>query len=312
MRRTVALLVTFSLVWWMMVPAAHAQTATAVGPPGLIQVEQILYGQAQEGPLVPRLEKAERDVYGRTQDGSAFLVRLQRLQNMLTGAEGDIPLKMKLNAIEWVTFRSINENPSIQRRLELLESQLYGQIFNDMSLVERLDQLLQLMWPGGRIYAADATIPKGTLIRIELLTELNSEKSQLNDVVRYRVLDDVTIEGKIAIPAGSEGQGRITAVTGAGRLGQDGRVQVDFGSVLAMDSTPVPIHLDERATERNKSLELAAGASIAGIILLGPIGLTAGYFVQGREHVVPQGSVFYVEVARDTQVRALSLVPTGR
>src|SRR5690606_37630482 len=129
-------------------------------PPGLIQVEQILYGQAQEGPLVPRLEKAERDVYGRTQDGSAFLVRLQRLQNMLTGAEGDIPLKMKLNAIEWVTFRSINENPSIQRRLELLESQLYGQIFNDMSLVERLDQLLQLMWPGGRIYAADATVPK--------------------------------------------------------------------------------------------------------------------------------------------------------
>src|SRR5690606_40202362 len=85
-------------------------------------------------------------VYGRTQDGSAFLVRLQRLQNMLTGAEGDIPLKMKLNAIEWVTFRSINENPSIQRRLELLESQLYGEIFNDMSLVERLDQLLQLMW----------------------------------------------------------------------------------------------------------------------------------------------------------------------
>ncbi len=38
----------------------------------------------------------------------------------------------------------------------------------------------------------------------------------------------------------------------------------------------MPIHLDERATERNKSLELAAGASIAGIILLGPIGLTAG------------------------------------
>ncbi len=92
-------------------PAAHAANATAVGPPGLIQVEQILYGQAQEGPLVPRLEKAERDVYGRTQDGSAFLVRLQRLQNMLTGAEGDIPLKMKLNAIEWVTFRSINEEP---------------------------------------------------------------------------------------------------------------------------------------------------------------------------------------------------------
>src|SRR5690606_40690907 len=50
-------------------------------PPGLIQVEQILYGQAQEGPLVPRLEKAERDVYGRTQDGSALDRKSTRLNS---------------------------------------------------------------------------------------------------------------------------------------------------------------------------------------------------------------------------------------
>jgi len=312
MRKTLALLVAFSLVWWTIVPAAHAQTTTAVGPPGLIQIEQILYGRAQEGALLARLERAERDVYGRPQDGSAFLVRVQRLQNLLTGAEGEISIKMKLNAIEWVTFQAVNEGPSIQRRLEQLESQLYGQIQSDLGLVERLDQLLELMWPGGRIYVADVTIPKGTLVRIELLTELNSERSKANDVVRYRVVDNVTIDGKVAIPAGAEGEGHVISVTSAGRLGQDGRVQVDFGTVRAMDSSAVRINLDERATERNKSLELAAGASLAGIVLLGPVGLAAGYFVQGRQHVVPQGSIFYVEVAQDTDVQALSLVPVGR
>lgn len=310
MRKTVAWLVTFSLVWWVMTPAAHAQTtATAVGPPGLIQVEQILYGRQQEGALLARLERAERDVFGRPQEGSAFLVRLQRLQNLLTGAEGDVSLKMKLNAIEWVTFQAVNEGPSIQRRLEQLESQLYGQVQSDLSLVERLDQLLELMWPGGRIYVADVTIPKGTLVRIELLTEINSERNKPNDVIRYRVVDNVTIDGKIAIPAGAEGEGRVIAVTSAGRLGQDGLVRVDFGTVRAMDSSPVRINLEERATERNQSLELAAGASLAGIVLLGPIGLAAGYFVQGKQHVVPQGSVFFVEVAEDTEVQALSLIP---
>lgn len=311
MRKTVAWIVTFSLVWWIMVPAAQAQTV-AVGPPGLIQVEQVLYGREQEGALLTRLERAERDVFGRPQEGSAFLVRLQRLQNLLTGADGDVSLKMKLNAIEWVTFQSINEGPSIQRRLEQLESQLYGQIQSDLGLVERLNQLLELMWPGGRIYVADVTIPKGTLVRIELLTELNSEKSKPNDVVRYRVVDNVSVDGRIAIPAGAEGAGHVVTVTSAGRLGQDGLVRVDFGTVSAMDSSAVRINLDERATERNQSLELAAGASLAGIVLLGPIGLAAGYFVQGRQHVVPQGSVFFVEVAQDTNVQALSLVPVGR
>ena len=261
---------------------------------------------------MPVWSGSERDVYGRTQDGSAFLVRLQRLQNLLMGAEGEVSIKMKLNAIEWVTFQAINEGPSISRRIEQLESQLYGQIQGDAGLVERLDQLLALMWPGGRIYVAETVIPQRTLVRIELLTELSSEKSKPNDPVRYRVVDNVSIDGRIVIPAGAEGQGHVVSVDTAGRLGQDGLVRVDFGTLIAMDSSTVRINLDERATERNQSTELAAGASLAGVVLLGPIGLAAGYFVQGRHHVVPQGTMFFVEVAQDTKVQALSLVPTTR
>jgi len=311
MRKRVAMLVALSMMWSLVVPTAFAQEAAAVGPPGLIQVEQVLYGRAQEGALLTRLERIERDVYGRPQDGSAFLVRLQRLQNLLLGAEGDISIKMKLNAIEWVTFQKINEGPSISRRIEQLESQLFGEIQSDAGLVERLDQLLELMWPGGRIYVSEVEIPQRTLVRIELLTELNSERNKPNDPVRYRVVDNVSIDGVIVIPAGAEGQGHVVSVSSAGRLGQDGRVEVDFGTVRAMDSSEVRITLDERATERNKSMELAAGASLAGVVLLGPIGLAAGYFVQGKQHVVPQGTVFYVEVAQDAKVKGLSLVPTS-
>lgn len=310
MRKAVAVVLVLSMSWWLMAPGALAQSA--VGPPGLVQIEEILYGRAMEGALLERLERAEIDVLGEPQEGSAFLVRLQRLVNLLTGAEGEISIKMKLNAIEWAMFQRVNEGPSIGRRLDHLETAMYGEIQRNMGLVERLNSLLELMWPGGRVYVAQTVIPQGTLVKIELLTEVDSGKSKVNDSVRYRIVEDVRIDNQIAIAAGTEGVGTVISVDTAGRLGQDGLVQVDFGTTRAMDSTPVRLRVDERATERNKSLELAAGASLAGVVLLGPIGLAAGYFVQGRQHVIPVGTQFFVEVAADTRVEALSLMPVNR
>lgn len=311
MRKTIAMAVVVSLLLSLYIPGVYAQTATtAVGPPGLALVEEILYGRTQEGSLLSRLERAEADVLGAPDSGGAFLVRVQRLVSLLTGAEGEISLKMKLNAVEWAMFQSINEGPSIARRLDRLETAMFGETYGSQSIVARLDSLLQLMWPGGRIYVVERDVPKGTLIKIELLTELNSERSRPNDVVSYRVVEDVRIDNAIVIPAGTVGQGHIVSVQSAGRLGQDGLVQVDFGQVAAMDSTMVKIAVAERATERNRSLELAAGASIAGVVLLGPVGLAAGYLVRGREHIVPVGTTFYAEMATDVRVNALSLVPT--
>ena len=40
--------------------------------------------------------------------------------------------------------------------------------------------------------------------------------------------------------------------------------------------------MEEKATEKNKSLELAAGAGMAGVILLGPIGLAGAWFIRDR------------------------------
>lgn len=308
MRKFLAVLLVLSLVGCFWTPAALAQPLP-VGTPALIQVEEVLYGRAQEGSLLTRLERVESDVLGRPQENSAFLVRLQKLVSLLTGAEGEVSIKMKLNAIEWALFREVNEGVSISRRLDEIEMAMFGSTQGNMGLVERLNQLLELMWPGGRVYTAQTPIPKSTLVQIELLTEINSETSKVNDPIRYRVAEDVRVDNRIVIAAGSEGAGRVIAVDTSGRLGQDGRVQVDFGSVSAMDSTQVRLQVAERATEQNKSLELAAGASLAGVVLLGPIGLAAGYFVRGRAHTVPVGTKFYVEVANETSVNALSLVP---
>lgn len=92
----------------------------------------------------------------------------------------------------------------------------------------------------------------------------------------------------------------MTEVTAAARLGKDGRVVLDFGRISALDGTQVPLKVDEKATERNRSLEFAAGASMAGIILLGPVGLVSGYFVRGKDVQIEADTHFFVETTRAT------------
>lgn len=45
-------------------------------------------------------------------------------------------------------------------------------------------------------------------------------------------------------------------------------------------------------------MELAAGASMAGVILLGPVGLVSGYFVRGKNVQIVENTQFYVETER--------------
>jgi len=144
-------------------------------------------------------------------------------------------------------------------------------------------------------------------VKVRLLSELNSATNQVGDRVRYRVVEDVMVDGRIAIPAGAEGEGRVTAVQKARPFGQAGRVEVDWGSATTFDGSAVRFNVSERAARQNQ--ELAVAASVAGLMILGPIGLAGGFLVQGQEHIVPVGTEFFVEVARAAEVLGLSLTP---
>src|SRR5690606_40547566 len=65
-----------------------------------------------------------------------------------------------------------------------------------------------------------------------------------------------------------------------GRFGQSGRVEVNWGTVPAIDGTRVQLNVSTRAAQQNQ--ELAVAASMAGVILLGPVGLVGGLFEVGR------------------------------
>ena len=49
-------------------------------------------------------------------------------------------------------------------------------------------------------------------------------------------------------------------------------------------------------------MAMAAGASIAGMVLLGPIGIIGGAFVHGKNIDLPEGTEFYIQTSRDTVI----------
>ena len=177
----------------------------------------------------------------------------------------------------------------------------------NLPLAERLSALVELVWPSGQINVQAVHVPAETLVRIRLDTEINSSRNSVGDRIRYRIVDDVIVDGRIVIPAGAEGEARVTGVQAARAFGQAGRVEIDWGFAHSFDGTPIRFNVSARASQENQ--QLAVAASVAGLMLLGPIGLVSGFLVQGQEHIIPAGTEFFVEVARSVEVLGLSLTP---
>ena len=309
-RRSVKKIVALNLVVCLLGILAVPVSAQANTPlENIRQLEIMLYGQAQGGALIERLERLERDVFGETKTGP-ILVRVDNLSSYLSSGLGtESSLNLKLNAIEWMVYQEVSVGQPLYGRLERLESAMFGTIQSG-SLAARTNELLMMVWATDKLNVDVVTVPKETLVKVKLLSELDSSKNKVGDPVRYRVLEDVIIKDRLVIPAGTEGVGKVREVSNAKRLGQDGRIVVDFGTLPAIDGTPVTLVMEEKATEKNKSLELAAGAGMVGaMILSSPIGLAGAWFVKGKDVVLPVGTEFYVEVMRDARVSGLSLIP---
>lgn len=297
MRKRIALVLALTLVLSLIPPVVSPSVLANVTPLGsLVIVEEMLYGQAQEGSLLERIEKVEMDIYGTVQEG-AVLMRIDRVLTFLQDSDGDGGLQLLLNLAEWGFSATLSGEKPMIERLDNLELVLYG-TGQPGNISKRAERLMLDVWGTTKLDVQQVSLPAQTLVKVALTSTVNSGQAQVGDTVVYKVVEDVMIGGRVVIPVGTTGVATVTEVTAAARLGKDGRVVLDFGRVSSLDGTQIPLKVDETATERNRSLELAAGASMAGIILLGPVGLVGGYFVRGKDVQIEANTQFYVETTR--------------
>jgi len=267
-------------------------------------VENILYGDVQTGALVDRVGKIETDMYGAVTN-DALMTRVDRVYRYMTDNSAEPSFQTKLNAVEWALSHSVTTQPA-KTRIENMEMLMVGGSPRG-SLDDRLTKLTQLAYPDGKVNVAVTTVNKDNLVKIKILSPLSTKESRVGDSVNYQVSEDVYAGDLLVIPSGAYGTGKVTKVEAAQNFGRDAKLEIAFDRVVAIDGKNIETLLGDKAKAETKSMATAAGASVAGMIILGPIGIVGGAFIHGKDITIPVGTEIFIQTKEDTQVYGIKV-----
>jgi hypothetical protein len=122
----------------------------------------------------------------------------------------------------------------------------------------------------------ELTVKTDSVIGIVLETAVSSDKAKVEDKVTAHVTRDVTVDGRVAIPANSRLEGVVSVVERGGKFSAQSRVGLKFTTLYLPDNTKLPIQTDTifRVGEgpgNEATAKIGAGA-VVGAILGGIIG----------------------------------------
>lgn len=262
--------------------------------------EQIVYGAEQAGSLVERTSKLEKDLFG-LPGREALMAKVDRIYIYVRESSVNEPsLVYKLNALEWSLTQSVSKG-SLQYRLESLEKTVAG-VVGKGPLDARISRLMTITFSGAKLQTGQATLVKDSLIKIKTVTPLDSKKNRTGEPVEFVVAEDVYSAGLLVIAKGAVGRGKLSKVDPAQNFGRDAKIEIAFETVEALDMTLVATMLGEKAKKETESMAIAAGAGVAGMILLGPIGVVGAAFVHGKNITIPEGTLLYIQSQNDVEL----------
>jgi len=269
----------------------------------VISIEKIFEGAEQTGPLVGRISKLEKDIWGKENTGS-LVSRVDKIDSYSRVNADNMPsFLIKLNAAEWSLTHMVTVQP-VKARMENLERVMMGNTSTG-TFDERLTQLLKLAYANGKLVVKNVTLNKDNLLKIKLITPLNTRTSRPGDGIVFQVADDIYVDGSLIIAKGAQGIGKVNKVEGARNFGRDAKMEIRFDTVDAIDGSSISTVLGEKAKAENKSLATAAGASVAGMMILGPLGIVGGAFIHGKDVDIPAGTEVYIQIKEQINLNGI-------
>lgn len=263
----------------------------------LAAVETDTYGGEQTGAIIDRINHLEKDYEGTHRTGS-MMERVDALYNHLYDNASGPSIMAQLNAVEWSIEHQVSMKP-VQQRITEMETTIQGKT-GEGTYRQRIAKLSSYAFGSNTLPLTQVSVPANTLIKISLVTPVNAKNLKVGDTIQYKVAEDVVENGMLLFAKGEPGTGTVTKVKQARNFGRDAEVVIDFKSTKAMDGTNVDTFVGAEAKKQMETLAMAAGASLAGIVLLGPIGVVAGIFVNGKNIDLPAGTELYIQTKADT------------
>lgn len=153
--------------------------------------------------------------------------------------------------------------------------------------------------------ATSVYAPMGTQVGLLFVTPVDTSKIATGNKVQFKVAADVIVNRYVIIRRGTPMTGTVTNSQKPGMFGQSARVTIGLLTATAVDRRPVTLSDVIISSDTVQNRGGAAGASVAGAIILGPVGLLAGALVRGGDIQVPAGT----EVTQTTKTAATVRVP---
>jgi hypothetical protein len=131
----------------------------------------------------------------------------------------------------------------------------------------------------------ELVVSADSVIGIQLDSSITSERARVEDAVDARVVRDVRVGDRVAIPAGSRMRGEVTLVERGGRLKERARLGVRFTSIALPSGTQIPIQTEtvyrEGDSQATSSSAKIGGGAIGGAIIGGILGGAKGAAIGG-------------------------------
>jgi hypothetical protein len=154
-------------------------------------------------------------------------------------------------------------------------------------------------------------IPAGTPLEIETAYTVDSQHVRTEDLISFRVLVPIKIEGFTVIDRYSLVTGRVIQAKRGGHWGKAGKLTWIMQDVVAVDLTRVPLQAVRDQPVATKGVkgtshggQVATEMIVFGSLMMfaAPLVLMSG-FRRGENAVLPEGKRFVVFVKTDTIVR---------
>jgi len=311
MRRSFLVLVCVAVILIAVVPPVRAQDDSS-NFQVMTRVEQLVYGGERTGGLIDRLNSVERDMFGRELPGSIAERQTALLTFIEKGTEYQPSLLFKLGVAEWAVERRIDSLAPVVRRVDALEVQLEGTPQVDRPVTMRLERVLGLLL-SEPVTIAEVELPAATIVRASLAHSLSPKTAKKGDPVDMVLHSDLVIKSNLIAPKGSRVTAVVTEVTKPRSFGRPAEVKVGVESLYTIGSQQIPLTFGEeskQAVEAESAQLAAAGTSVVGALLLGPVGLVGGFLIRGDLKELPAGSVVFSQTVDAEKVGAYP-VPLG-
>ena len=269
----------------------------------LAAIETTLYGEAKTGALLDRINRLERDYGVSTETASGMMDRINVLYDTTYDNSASPSMITQMNALEWAISHSVSMD-SMQNRVTAMENNVNGKV-SEGTFKERIESLATFAFGSKTIPLSQTNIPANTLTKIALVTPVNAKNLKAGDVIKYQAAEDVVENGMLLFTKGAGGEGVVTKVTQAKNFGRNAEIEIDFKTLTAVDGREINMTLGEESKKSMEQVGLAAGASLAGMAILGPVGIITGVFVNGKNIDLPEGTELYIQTKADETIYAI-------